>query len=272
MINFSIATQIKKELDDFSKNSIQLAKMSHQKKLRNLQKQQNDGYYFNQADTIALIDLYYNSKFEKGIYDTLGQRKVFMNIGKFRSEVASKQIDIDTKNFGFIPDDYSSPWVSYFMQKEFKEYAKESYFGELLNQIVDSFPKYGSVVLKKVGKKLEFMPLQNLKNEQTAKDLQSASYVIEEHPEMTPWEINKYEGWETEGLDLKMDKKYMVYERYGYVPLGWIKKQNEETIKDGDWEKYVNSMVICTFDVLADKESKSGLHIFFVEEITKRDR
>ena len=271
MKNFSIAFQINKELGDFYKKQLKLAAVTMQDNdsLRYLNRD-SAGYFFNQAQTLAIIDLYYNSKFENGAKDKLGHRKIFMNVGKFRTEVAAKQIDLDTKDGRFVPDQYADPWIALFMQKEFKEWAKDTDFGELLNTCVDSFPKYGTVVLKQYDtNKIKFVPLQTLRNDQTAEDLQTATYVIEEHPKMTRWEVEQMKGWDMGELQLDYDQEIDVYERYGYVPLSWLNQINYRPVQVNDDETYVDAMVICTFDKNA-KNMKSTEHVFFAEQIKER--
>ena len=271
MKNFSIAFQINKELGDFYKKQLKLAAVTMQDNdsLRYLNRD-SSGYFFNQAQTLAIIDLYYNSKFVNGAKDKLGHRKIFMNVGKFRTEVAAKQIDLDTKDGRFVPDQYADPWIALFMQKEFKEWAKDTDFGELLNTCVDSFPKYGTVVLKQYDtNKIKFVPLQTLRNDQTAEDLQTATYVIEEHPKMTRWEVEQMKGWDMGELQLDYDQEIDVYERYGYVPLSWLNQINYRPVQVNDDETYVDAMVICTFDKNA-KNMKSTEHVFFAEQIKER--
>ena len=268
MQNFSIGTQIDKELSDFRTKKVRMASLQHNDNLRYLKKEP-EGYYFNQADTVTMIDLYWNSKFETGRIDKQGQRKIFMNVGKFRTEVSAKQVDIDVKDFKFLPDDYADPWTAYFLQKDFKEWTKDTYFGELVNQCVDNFPKYGSIVLKKVGKEIKFVPLQNLYNEQTADSLDTASYVIEEHPAMRLWEVNDMPNWNRDGLEMRFDETMDVYERYGHVPVSWLKKANDETPAKGDDDIYVDALVICG-KTKNSKNTKQGWHIFFADEISKR--
>lgn len=267
MQNFSIGIQIKNELNEFRTSKVRLATMQQDADLRFL-KTEDSGYFFNQADAIALIDLYYNSKFESGQTDKQGQRKLFMNVGKFRSEVASKQIDLDSKDFKFTPDEYADPWTAIFLQKDFKEWSKETTFGELINTCVDNLPKYGTVVLKKVGGTLVQVPLQNLANEQTAECLDDAKYVIEIHPDMSPWELADMKNWNTEGLALDFDETMDVYERYGYVPLAWLKKQNGITPADGDHMIFKKALVIAGFTKGGkDTKAKQGVHVFFAGQI-----
>lgn len=270
MINFSIGTQIEKELEDFRNKKVRLASMKQEDSgVRYGKPKSEKGYYFNQADTLSLIDLYFNSKFESGFYDEQGKRKIFLNVGKFRSEVSAKQIDIDTKNFKFYPDDYADPWTAIFLDKDFREWAKDSELPELTNECVDNFPKYGTVVLKKVNKKIKWTPLQNLRNEQTAKSLQTASYVIEEHPDMQIYEIQEMAEWNSEGFELKLGETTNVYERYGRVPLKWLKEHDSSnrTVDKGDENKYVDAMVIAA---KGNNNKTKEWNIFYAGEITER--
>lgn len=268
MINFKIGTQIENELADFHNTKVRLAAIQDQNQTVRYGKAEPQGYFFNQEQTLSVIDLYYNSKFTRGPIDKNGQRKIFLNIGKFRCEVSSKQIDLDTKDGKFVPTDYADPWASIFMQKDFKEWAKDSYFGELLNECVQNFPKYGTIVLKKVNKDVTNVPLQNLKNEQTADSLATAKYVIEEHPKMTPWEIDEMPNWNTEGLTLKFDQTMDVYERYGFVPLKWLKEINRQTPSEGDELIYVDSLVITGKNPAAS--AQNPWHTFYASKITER--
>lgn len=268
MPNFSIGIQVRDELKGFSNGKVRLASVEKQDTTVRFLKKNQAGYFFNQLETLSLIDLYYNSKFENGEKDNLNQTKIFLNVGKFRSEVSSKQIDIDTKDFRFLPDDYSDPWVAFFLQKEFKEWCKDSYFGDLLNVLVEKFPKYGTVVLKEVGNEVFDVPLQNLRNEQTAESLQKASFVIEEHADMHLWEMQAMKGWNTAGLTLKYNETLTVYERYGHVPVKWLNGVNQKKVPEGTDTGSTDAMVIMAFVKTPGKAD--GVHIFFAEAIKKR--
>lgn len=273
MPNFSIATQIKKEVEEFANTSVSLAeyrRVGEGGTIRYL-KDPKGTYKYNQRETITIIDLYDASKFENGEKDALGQQKIFLNVGTFRREVASKQIDLDVKDFRFIPDDYADPWTSFFLQKDFKEWAKESFLSELLNDLVEAFPKYGTVVVKKVGKSIQFMPLQNLINEQTARSLKTAAYVIEEHPDMYLWEMQDMPEWNCDGLKLKYNDTLKVYERYGRVPMVWFKKQTDQPVEEGDANRSIDVVAIVGVDAPKEGGNK-GEHVFFVEECKAEDR
>lgn len=266
--NFDIFGQIGKEIQDFKQDRIRIAGSENNEDARYLKKE-TKGYFFNQYETLNLIDLYYNSKFETGAIDSEGQRKLFLNICAFRADVASKMIDLDTKDFVFIPDDESSKWLSYFISKEFKDWARKNYFGELINEFVERFPKYGTVVSKKVGKEIINVPLRNLINQQDAKDLQTASHVIELHEKMSLSEMEMYPNWNTEGLDLSFGETKTVYERYGTVPKSWFEKATGKKVNSKS--DVVDAVVICT---LVEKKGKKDNDytgtVLFCEEVKKR--
>ena len=271
-IGFNIFRQINKELDDFSKKKIHLAGKQPEGTIKYLSKA-NSAYSFNQSETLDLIDMYWNSKFTSGDKDEQGRQKLFMNVGKFRSEVASKQIDIDVKDFLFTPEDYASTIGSWLMQQEFKDYAKESYFGELINEVVETFPKYGSVVLKKVGGKLEFVPLQTLRNDQSAKDLNCASYVIEEHTDMTMGEIVKMKRakWDIGTFTLPFEQTTTVYERKGFVPRWYLNDLNKISNEGIDKDEVVDALIICTIDKTPRSKKNIDMgHVFYAKQITDR--
>lgn len=261
----SIYSQTKRELDEFFNKHIHIAGTQKQESARYLDSK-NRKYMYNQWETINLIDLYYNSKFESGPYDTEGQRKLFLNICKFRSDVAAKQIDLDVKDFNFVPEEGESVWPSYFMQKEFKYWAKENYFGELLNKCVENFPRYGWIVLKEVKGDLEFVPIQTIRCQQDAKSIAQARYFIIEHPHMTLDEMQEMKGWNTDSITLKPGQTDTIYERYGFVTRKEYNKYASEKINGND-----DDMIDC-LTILTLKETKKGItgNTLFIEQITER--
>lgn len=268
--NFDIFGQIAKELESFKRDKIRIAGNETNDDARYLKKETR-GYFFNQWETVNLIDLYYNSKFETGQIDSEGQRKLFLNICAFRADVASKMIDLDTKDFVWIPDDESSNWISYFVTKEFRDWARENYFGELINTFVELYPKYGSVVSKKVGKEMQNVPLQDIAIQTDAESIKQASFFTHIHPKMTLDEMEEFPDWDTVGLEMSYGETKDVYERYGTVPRTWYEKTTGK-LGTGS-SKLVNVVVIC---VLVEKKKKNNSEytgtILFVEECKKEDR
>jgi phage pi2 protein 07 len=262
--DFNIFTQISREIEDFKYKKIHIAGASTEESARYLEKP-TKGYWFSQREMLDLIDLYYNSKFETGHIDTEGQRKLFLNICAFRADVASKMIDLDTKDFVFIPDDEGSKWGSYIISKEFRDWARENYFGELINTFVEKFPKYGTVVSKKVGTTIEEIPLRSLINQQDAKSLKEATHVIQVHDNMTIDDMEEYPDWDTSGLEMDFGETTTVYERYGKVPTWYYNKFKglPEPSKGDNRSKYV--VAIVTLKQGQKKGDESG-SILFMEE------
>lgn len=268
MNNFNIFAQLQKEINEFETEKIHIAGSEDSQELSKL-KGTAIGYDFSQKDTLNLIELYYNSKFESGQTDSEGQRKIFLNISKFKSDVASKQVDIDVKDFVFVPEDTGSEWGSWFLTRKFRKWARKKYFGKLINEIVNDYPKYGTAVLKVVGDELQRVPLKTLRVKQDAKDLQTSEYVIEEHTDMQLWEMEDY-GWNTKGLDLEWDSKVDVFERYGRVPLSFYKEYNKMKVDEGDEQKSIDVMAILAPTETDPKNSKYGGAILFLEKIKER--
>lgn len=266
MDNFDIFGQIGKEVQSFSQDSIFLAGTKAGSDNRYLQRQ-DKGWNFNQSEMINLIELYYNSKFETGETDSEGYRKLFLNKCAFRADVAAMRTDLDVKDFVFIPDDQDNEWGTYFVQKRFRAWARENFFGEFINDLVENFPKYGTLVVKRVGKKLERVPLKNLVNQQDAKDLKTATHVIELHKDMTLADMKQYPDWDTSGLDMNYDDKVTVYERYGRVPANWY-YQTKGIDKTAEYGDMMDVVVICTMKTKKNGQ-KTGT-ILFCEEVKDR--
>lgn len=266
-MTFDAIGQIGKEIQDFDNTQIYIAGVEPNTG-RYLGKA-NKGYYFSQKKTLNLIDLYYNSKYESGEFDAEGQRKLFLNICAFRADVASKQIDLDTKDFTFIPDGKDYIWSAFFIQKKFRQWARESYFGDFINELVENFPKYGTVVVKRVGRNIERVPLKNLIVKQDAKDLQTAPYVIEQHPEMTLEDMKKYPAWDTSNIELQYGETAIVYERYGLVPNDFYCKAMKTTCPKGTEDELYECVIVATCKANEKKGTFDG-NILFIEKIDER--
>jgi len=177
-------------------------------------------YATKQKDIIKLIDYYWVSKYQNGDKDALGFLKPFYNVIINPTEVASKMIDIDTKDIKVVAEDGASYYPAWFFSKELRAWMKEKGFGKLLNEIIYNLPKYGSVVLKKSGKKISLVPLQNLRNNTLAKKLED-DLVCEEHLETITAFKKHADDWGQDVIDKAMaawgenikDAKW--YEAYG---------------------------------------------------------
>jgi hypothetical protein len=175
------------------------------------------GYLFNHVDTLKLIDLYYNSKYKTGQYDVLGYRKFFYNIVKPACDIATKFIDLDTKDIILIPEGNDDELKVWFMQKKLKQWLKDTDFGSLLNEIAFDLPKYGSVVIKKGKKEWKKVNLQNLRFDTSVSSLKNSPYVYEVLS-MARHEVDEM-NWDTTDLYARGDDPtlliYDCYERKG---------------------------------------------------------
>lgn len=241
----TIFEAIRAEISDFTQNQIEIV----------------PGYTFSQYDTIKKIHKYYNSQYETGNYENVNgvtRKKVFYNINKWRCDVSTKMLDIDTKDFVLISENPATDFNVFLLEKELKAWLKTSKFGKLLNKIVHDLPVYGSVVIEQTNDGPEVVDLRYLMVEQSAPSLDKASYILRKRL-MSAGDIRKMSKvWDKadeviERYCLHVAKSYEdggsynkklspyaeVYTRYGEVPLSWI------TGKDNDYETYVYSRFIC---------------------------
>jgi len=163
--------------------------------LRELIKNINDDYenetYSNfpvfapsQKSVINLIDLYWLSKYRDDNLDEFGQPKAFRNVIQSPTFVASKMVDIDTKDVVVVAEEGQSYYPSWFMSKEIRIWMKNNEIGDLFNKVGDLLPKYGSVVLKKAKGRVSSVPIQLIRNQQTAETLEKSIGVIELHDDL----------------------------------------------------------------------------------------
>ena len=258
-MDFNLISQLDEELKDYFEGEVVIGNGNEKKK--------RDSYTYSQYDTLESIDYAIGSKFEQGDVDKDGTPKLYLNLVAFKAETAAKNIDIDVSNFAFIPEDSDSVYGALLLRKKFREWARERFYGEMINEQVESFPTYGSVVVKKIGRDIENVPLQKLRNQHDAKDLQTARYVIIEHTKMTKEEMEDMPDWNLENLDLEWNTETNVFERYGRVPLGFLKEFKGEQASEEDWDTSVD-----TVSYLApDLKVKDPLdQILFIEEIKER--
>jgi hypothetical protein len=255
MQTFSIYSKVRDELKDFFEKKIKIGGAVVDGK-------ENGGYEFSQWETLQAIEYIDGSKFQSGDRDSEGQQKFYLNKASFRKEVASKNIDLDLKNFAFIPEEDQYEDGSILVRKRFRMWAKDNGLSDMLNESVDDFPKYGHIVAKRIGKEVELVPLMKLRVDQKAENLKDAKYVILEHSEMTLKDMEEMPDWDTSGLDMKWDDCITVYERYGYVPLSFYKNGKNESYTKEDEKK----SVYCVTYVAFDKVKNGDGAILFMEE------
>lgn len=188
------------------------------------------GFTFNQYDTIQQIILYHNSKFATGPTDDEGDRKYFYNINRNPCKVFSKAIDFDTKNIRLLTVEGGDTLKTWFMERDLKFWMRDKQFGKVLNRIFIDIPVYGSVVLKIVDGKPEFVDLRNFIVDQSSDSLDQANYIIEIHNYSSGEfrKIGKKMGWKSEDVQKVIDEFHKMkntshiklYERYGELEEG----------------------------------------------------
>lgn len=248
---FDIYAQLGSELDDFFKKKIKIGGSASNQKL---------GYDFNQAETLQVVEFVKGSRFSDGETDAQGNRKVYLNDSTFKADVASKQIDIDTKDVAFVPESSDDQYACVVIRKKFKRWAKDTGLGVELNQMVEDFPAYGTKVIKRRGKAYDQVPLDKLRNQQDAKSLNTASYAIIEH-NLKYWEAYDMPDWDLSGLEgCAWDEDFTVYERYGRVPRRFFDATADE----------LESVDTVSFIVRDKKGKKLRSKLLFIEQIDER--
>jgi len=199
------------------------------------------GYSYNQYQTIKRIHLYLNSKFE-GSSTYLNREKLFFNVVVPACEVATKMLDVDTKDIRLLSQNAKTYFATYLLEKELKQWLKTSKLANVLNKIAEEAPRYGSVVLEKTKDGAKTVDLRKLILDPTVENIQDSRFVTTIHY-MTPTEL-RATGWDNvdvaierfgEGTgqssyededgtvnQLQSTPYIKVYKRYGEVPKYWI--------------------------------------------------
>ena len=184
----------------------------------------NPSFAKRQQDVLNLIDLYWMSRFKDGDLDSTGYKKAFYNIILNPVDVASKLIDLDTKDIRIIAGNGQSYYPSWLMSKDLKIWMKDKKnqdkktFGQFLNQIIFNWPKYGHILLKKVRDTIHLVPLQNIINAQDAQSILTSDLVIERH-DYTLYQF-KQQKWDKALIDYiiqkyEKDGRVVIYEVHG---------------------------------------------------------
>lgn len=224
MNNYNIFSQIRLENNDFFFGYIS-----------------PNGYNFNQYQTIKKCALYNDSKFEDDS-PYLGRKKQFFNVVNPPCEVATKMLNVDTKNIRLYPTSPKSYWSTYLLEKELKLWLKKSKFAKTLNQLAEELPIFGSVVLEKTKTGAEVVDIRRLILDPSVENLCDSRFVTVVYY-MTPTELretswnnveeviakfgstdamNSYED-KTGSINRQTSTPYIkIYKRYGEVPESWL--------------------------------------------------
>lgn len=112
-----------------------------------------NGLVRNPKEIIRTVEFYTNSQYVSGNTDSLGRDKPFYNIGNFRVTTAKTATDLDVKDIKFEPDSLKFADEAMLINHEVYKYLKEINFSLTLNEMGNTRPKYGGVLVKKTESK-----------------------------------------------------------------------------------------------------------------------
>lgn len=189
------------------------------------------GWHFNQIETLKLIDRLYNSQFKTGKYDNQGFRKFFYNIVKPTCDIATKFIDLDTRDIVLTPEHANDELRVFLMQRRLKQWLKDTDFGVLLNEITQKLPRDGHIVAKKSKAGWKLVPLQNIRNNPAAKGLVTGDFA--ELYTMDKGALKEMSGWDTTELfERGENEEYLIHDCFNKTASGW-----KRTVKGDLWTK-----------------------------------
>lgn len=220
------------------------------------------GYAFNTYQTIKRIFLYLSNRYENGSY-FLGREKLFFNIVTPPVEVATKMLSVDPKNIKLIPTNPESYFPTYLLEKELKQWLKNSEMGKILNQIADEVPKYGSVFLEKTKDGARVCDIRRLMYDPSVERITDSRFIttVNYMQDVDLKKAAKEGNWDMEAVNLAIQRfgntqaaqamedfsgnlnvmrsspQVKVYKRYGEVPRHWL--------DGGKSEDMVRSLFIC---------------------------
>lgn len=207
------------------------------------------GYSFSQYEIVKKIHLYLNSQFESA-KNYMGRRKLFFNVTKYRALVATRMLNFDTKDLRLIAEDYDSSLKAFLLEKEFRLWLKSSAFAEVLNQIAENVPQFGSCVIRKLPNKVECMDLRYFACDPAVDRIQQSPYVLVKKY-LTVSEVKAQKGWDERAKKMLLSRPpvlvekpsyeddrvyargsggryYEIFERYGECPKSWLTGNPED--------------------------------------------
>jgi len=186
----------------------------------NTELESNPSFAPTQAEVLELAHLYSLSKYRD---DDSGER-VFYNIVNLPVEVASKMLDIDTRNIMLLGQDWNSYWASWLKSKELNFWMKDKYFARDLNLYPVFLAKYGHLFVKKVRNEVLIVDPRNLIVRPDVDNLWDTP-IIEIHEKAMDAFLAEAEkrGWDVSGVEKEADRvKY--YECW--FPKGYLNYQD----------------------------------------------
>lgn len=192
------------------------------------------GLTFSQYQTLRMVDYYSSSKYLESA-DT--KDRPFYNIVNTMVDTAVVATDIDTKDIRVEaerPQDYDA---SFLYNHEIQKWMKEDNFAQTLNQIGETRPRYGGVLVKRTEEKGKLnIDVVQWKNAVVDPVDIEGGVIVEKHY-LTPKELlDKKDVWENidEAIELYANKGYTstsqrieVWEVSGVFPESYLSEDAE---------------------------------------------
>lgn len=223
------------------------------------------GYAFNQYQTLKRIFLYLSNRYENGAF-YLGREKLFFNIITPPVEVASKMLSVDPKNIKLVPTNPESYFPTYLLEKELRQWLKNSEMGKILNEIAEEAPRYGSVLLEKTKDGAKICDLRRTMLDPSVDRAIDSRFITTIHY-MSDVDLRK-SGWDEDAVESAIERfgntqaaqamedysgnlnvmrsspQIKVYKRYGEVPEHWLDDKSAIPKEDRS-TKMVRALFIC---------------------------
>lgn len=276
-MRFDIFAKLQDDITDFDEGGFYIAgQPKSEVSYKTSRKGEKGGYYFSQKETLESVDLASASKYKKGINDSEGQRKTFLNIVNFYRDVMKMKINIGVSNYIFEPLSLDFTWPVWLMGRKFGVWAAEESYDDQIDEYGHDLATYGTTVSKRLKDCTERVPLRTLRNTQSAKSLMHAAltggYVMIEDDKHYN-EMRDYKGWQLDGL--AKHKSYQTFEYYTLVPSSLYEdeawKRNGGCVEDvsDDEEMIPVQMILIPEEKSREKKDIKG-RIVWMEKIDEK--
>lgn len=215
-------------------------------------------------ENIEKIDAYLNSKHISGEQDSQGRDKPFFNIVTASTNIWYRATDIDRKNIKIKATKSSDMLTSFIATVHLQDWMRRERFGTFLNEWGRTLAKYGSAVVKFVGKEGGLIPSVIAWNRLIVDPIDFDSNLKIEILELTEAQLYQMEGYDKEAVESLCNAKkaretlgkqnkdnrpdfIRLYEVHGNLPLSLL------TGKEEDVDTYVDQMHVISFIEGKDK-------------------
>lgn len=266
------------------------------------------GYEFNQYENVKKTHLYLNSRFYSGRntstesplvdYET-GEDddddRIFFNITVPRVRATKRFFDVDVADIVLDEIDPKSEKAIQLLNKDFDRFAEKHNLAEELNEFVNPYIEYGSLVVKvHDNAKPEIIPLQDYFVDPTVERSKDSRFNIIRHT-MTPQELREKvaDGWDADAVEevireaktrSNAENSYVddggtnrvgtspiiyVFERYGYMERYLIDESVSEESEEGQEEIFALTITAHDTDCMKKGQTDTKADgVLFKEEWT----